>query len=1612
MSSTQAASPQSAANPRDRLLAAAQDPRSTPFDYIVIGSGAGGGTLAARLAEHGRRVLVIEAGADPAVVVGAPTTPVTGGPQLAVREAYAVPGYHGAATEDKDMCWSFSVRHYEDDGLQRRDSKYMPHQDPSSPDYKPAAGSPGAAPTARSHGKGGILYPRSSGLGGCTGHFAMIVIKPNDCDWERIADITGDESWRAARMQGYFGKIENCLYYQSYQGFLRKALLVYGLLLRLVGIVKPRWQLDPGGHGFKGWQTTNFIEPELVLRIAWRDGTFLRLLFGVFRYLWTRKGQLRALFGSLLRLQVVQYLDPNFGTRGASHAGRTAFIPIATYRGARSGLRERLQSVAAQFPDRLVLLTGALASRLIFRERCKDSPIPRVGGVEVQLGLHLFEPSPRSPEAPAQPPTCQFFAREEVIVAGGAFNTPQLLMLSGIGDARQLRELGIAGPRDASGHEVANVIDLPGVGRNLQDRYEVSVISQTRRPFSTLRSVSFKPGDPTDRARRQWLEQRQGLYATNGGAVAFFFKSSQATNDEPDVFIFGAPAAFRGYYWGWSKELLRAGLGATHEQRDLWSWILLKAYTRNHGGTVRLRNASPRSQPEITFNSFDTGCAPGEAAADSRALTEAVQFVRDLNKHVGVFRSQEIQPGALVDDPKLKGWVENEAWGHHACGTCRMGVDPWRADVAQLGDRDAVLDSRFRVQGVAGLRVVDTSIFPEIPGYFIVTPTFMIGEKAADTLIADSATYPQALEEAEAQAVAKRRRAAGMAAEVAAPPSRRLPADAVGLALSGGGVRSATFCLGVLQSLARKGLLARLDFLSTVSGGGYVGAFLGRLFSRTDVPGRPAMIGNPVQRVSEILSNTASAEIWWLRSHARYLTGAGRTDLETNTGTVWRNLLSVHVCIALLVLGVELLLCWVGMAANLSTPPLATWRGLPNVTWSAWWWTPFAVLCLAVLPVWIGFWLAPKPKTTASLSFDALFIWILALIGAVAVLARTTEFALPLAVIFVLLLAWVWQEVAVWGMHAARNPTERGTIARNRLTRGAGIALALLGATVLWVLIDTFADYAAHGHQLIPVSVMGVVAAFLPMLRTVLIRFVQQPRQKAGYSSGQKQATLLKIAGVGAIAFGLAGLLVLGLDVIAHWAFIRLGRGEWFLAGCLALSLAIGRATGIVNLSSLQSLYAARLARTYLGAANEERLQARGSSEPRDVDAPRPNDDTLLQNYHPERQGGPLHLINVCVNETVDVSSGRQLAEDKGLSMCVGPSGVSVGVRFHALWDALDPQEQEMEVRMQRALENPVVVADATPASEHDAGPGSTLRALPTGPDPEAFHVLASRRRERVAVESMRLSQWIGISGASVSPGQGRQTTLPLALLLGLFNVRLGYWWNSRINAGDRPGRYPPSLWRRIKSIPGFLFRTQSLILNEWRGYFAGPSQRSWYLSDGGHSENTGLYELIRRRLPFIIAVDGAHDPGYAFDDLGLLERRVRLDFGANFTWFDPTEGRRNGARGWDAFCQTSDEPPVPGWIRTLLNPDALGSRETLTRSGLFAAAVARIDYDGSGCCSWLVLLKAALASPPPLPVDVSCYAKANTAFPNQSTLDQFFSDDQWESYRILGERLAASVLA
>ncbi|MEO6787224.1 MAG: GMC family oxidoreductase N-terminal domain-containing protein, partial [Chthoniobacteraceae bacterium] len=512
----------------------------------------------------------------------------------------------------------------------------------------------------------------------------MITIRPNDKDWNYIANLTGDDSWRSGAMRGYFAKFENNQYIDAYDRFLNKLLgPIYKLWRRVVLLFDPRAVLDDGGHGFKGWAPTNLIDPFLVSTIAKEDRPLFKVIvraaLGVLHGKWSPIAWLKR---QILRTRIVPAIDFNdVNTRRANPEG-VFLIPIGTQgkpdpdaegqqgTGRRFGVREFLLTARRNHPDKLVIKTGAHVTRVLF-EKQDEHDVPRAIGVECALGEHLYEASPEQKSAADE--RVRYFAKKqggEIILCGGAFNTPQLLMLSGIGEKEHLASHGIHYLSGADGNPLptAPVIDLPGVGRNLQDRYEVTVVSELDNELKTLDGVSFEPGDKDDPARQQWLKEKTGLYSTNGGTLAVIRVSEPAKaagESVPDLFTFGAPAAFRGYYWNWSRELFKPTLGAPAEERKIWSWVILKAYTNNRNGRVRLRTASPFEAPEICFDSFNEKaeveaeqirkeCEPflkageplpeelarrkeandaivAESRGDLAALVDAVRFMRKVN---------------------------------------------------------------------------------------------------------------------------------------------------------------------------------------------------------------------------------------------------------------------------------------------------------------------------------------------------------------------------------------------------------------------------------------------------------------------------------------------------------------------------------------------------------------------------------------------------------------------------------------------------------------------------------------------------------------------------------------------------------------------------------------------------------------------------------------------------------------------------------------------------------------------------------------------------------------------------------------------------------------------
>lgn len=606
-------------------------------DYIVIGSGAGGGTVAARLAENGATVLVIEAGGDPN------TSDSPGMP-----EDYEVPAFNAQASENPATAWNFGVHHYADPERAARDPKLMDD--------------------------GRILYPRAAALGGCTAHNALIFMAPNDADWDAIAAETGDPSWSAVAMRRYWQKLERCNHRR-----------VWRLLYRLTG-------LNPTGHGWDGWLDTQVAMPSE----AFTDRAMLRTMLVSARAAFDAQARfrLRAAIAAFARL-VIGKGDPN--DRRVNAREGIWYEPVSARSHGRRGTRERLLDVQRRLPERLHIVLDALATRLLF------DASGRCTGVEYATGRRLYAAHPLPRGTPTG--TESVFATREVIVSAGAFNTPQLLMLSGIGPRAELETLGIACR-----------VDLPGVGRNLQDRYEVGVVNRMATPWKALANAAFTRNDPLF---KQWVRGGKGMYGSNGVAIAVT-RRSRADKPDPDLFLMALLARFGGYRPGYSADIARYHDGLT--------WAVLMSHTANRAGRVTLASSDPLAAPEVSFNYFDTGNDPGNKDLD--AVVRGVELARHIADPLlrrGKI-AEEMVPGRHVSGDRLRDWVRDNAWGHHASCSAAIGA---RA-------AGGVIDSRFRVHGVTGLRVVDACVFPRIPGYFIVSAIYMVGEKAADVIWADA----------------------------------------------------------------------------------------------------------------------------------------------------------------------------------------------------------------------------------------------------------------------------------------------------------------------------------------------------------------------------------------------------------------------------------------------------------------------------------------------------------------------------------------------------------------------------------------------------------------------------------------------------------------------------------------------------------------------------------------------------------------------------------------------------------------------------------------------------------------------------------------------------------
>ena len=874
--------------------------------------------------------------------------------------------------------------------------------------------------------------------------------------------------------------------------------------------------------------------------------------------------------------------------------------------------------------------------------------------------------------------------------------------------------------------------------------------------------------------------------------------------------------------------------------------------------------------------------------------------------------------------------------------------------------------------------------------------------------------------------------------------------EAWGLALSGGGIRSATFGLGVLQALARNGLLRCFHYQSTVSGGGYIGAFLQGLVRRRGFDGAFRTLA-PGNDDASAEATPGTQPIRHLREYSIYLSPRKSPfsgDTLGMAGTYVRNVLLVQVQLCALILALSLLpllvyagasevtarnptlllslagltgmlavvlLAYVSTYANrrapdasgeMPPPPrrvalaaiatiaalsiaalfgalgLAFFQHLPGPFATALGWLPAAwtgaghaglgivtgKLYLLVWMAWLAFdvWYsrfvdsgdAPPPalqRHPARFVFATVGAAVFAGLAIVVLRAwlapwhegeglwHLLAFGPPLVVLAVVLTAIVHLGLA----GPALSDLQREIWAR---VGGKTAGLVLLGMTLTLALTIYGPWLLSFGADRGAQAVSGLGwAGVLAWLSTTGIGLLVA-HGKRGEAGASKRSRLLDLVARIAPWVFLLGLLI-GLALAGHLLLQAFGpglqrlaggtvpplqaiagtglpdylahldalvaaypRALWLLVACaLAVWLLFGWAVN-VNEFSLNAFYRNRLVRCYLGASNERR-----NPEPTtnfDV-----QDDLVLADLvEIERLDGTRPLFPL-VGTALNLVAAKQLdwQDRKAASFCLTPG-----------WCGYLPPDSRR--------------GDA-PIGDLAAATAGTIDV--SRPAPNADSLAAS----------LTLGSAIAISGAAVNPNMGYHSSPAVTFLLTLFDARLG-WWLPNPRHPMRP---------RADSSPFF----GRWLLAEMLGR-THAGGKFVHLSDGGHFENLGLYELVRRRCRFILCVDAAADGDRAFADLGNAVHKCRVDFGANID------------------IDVAALAPKDG---------GLAER---------SCAIGRITYDdGSG--GTLLYLKPTLTGEEP--ADILHYARAHACFPHEPTSDQFFDEAQFESYRRLGEDIVQRAL-
>ncbi len=701
---------------------------------------------------------------------------------------------------------------------------------------------------------------------------------------------------------------------------------------------------------------------------------------------------------------------------------------------------------------------------------------------------------------------------------------------------------------------------------------------------------------------------------------------------------------------------------------------------------------------------------------------------------------------------------------------------------------------------------------------------------------------------------------------------------ATGLSLSGGGIRSAAFCLGALQSLAVHGIIDRIDYLSTVSGGGYIGSAVSACMSQKPPPGANQEF--PFAAPSQFKDKPA---VGHLRDFSNYLLPRGSQSLIDAIAVVLRGIATNLV----FVLAFILLLTWATLIAYPDYASLLQGSFVPRF--------------IDGLLAWFGVEGAPIDGIVGANSF-ALTYWLLGLLG-------------------VFLVAW-----AVSRSRA----TARGCDVRGPGVQWARTIIIVLIAIVIVDLqplavfgIFQLSDYL-HGTVKIPGWIAGVSAPFAAIVAFFsdkLAAFLKTANQKPGTAALLQrlaaQAAILLAAIVLPLFLWLSYIVLTAegiADTYGAHPGLALLSGGWqinLLGHDISISATMGAfAAWIVltliamrfapNANSLHQLYRDKLSKAFIFDP-----KWRETSGP-DKDDLIPLDKTMLSEIAPA-QGGPYHLINAALNLQGSVYANRR-GRNAGFFL------------FSPLYVGSDITDY---------VETPVMEAQDS---------------------------------------HLDLATAMAISGAAVSSNMGSSSIAPLTPTLALLNVRLGYWMKNPKYLGDQTSA--GATLRKASEL------SKAYLLSEILGRIDETAPHV-YLTDGGHIENLGLYQLLVRHCRVVVVVDSEADPNMTFSALSTVQRYARIDLGVRIDL--PWQDIAKVSNAVTAAAVAGDPIPMADGphcaVGTIHYPDG--------EDGLLLYVKASLTGDEADY--------------------VLNYKQRNPSFPHESTGDQFFTEEQFEVYRALG---------